>query len=138
MTSLAPGVPEGYHTVCPYLVVPDALRILEFMKGAFGAVERDIHRTPEGRVMHAEVQIGDSVVMLGESNEEWGGFKAMIHLYMPDVDEIFQRAVDAGGRVVREVSTQDYGDRSGGVEDPAGNQWWIATRVADRQGGGDA
>jgi PhnB protein len=73
---------------------------------------------PKGRVMHAEVQIGDSVVMLGEANDEWGGFKAMIHLYMPDVDAVFRRAVDAGGRVVREVGTQDYGDRTGGVEDP--------------------
>lgn len=137
MTSSAPGVPEGYHTVCPYLIVPDAERILDFMKEAFGATGQELHRTPEGRVMHAEVRIGDSVVMLGEANEDWTGYRAMIHLYMPDVDEVFRRAVAAGGTPVREVSTQDYGDRTGGVEDPAGNQWWIATRVAEQPGGGE-
>lgn len=137
MSSFSPGVPEGYHTVCPYLIVPDGDRILAFMKEAFGATQRELHRTPEGRVMHAEVQIGDSVVMLGESNEDFTGYKAMIHLYMPDVDEVFKRAVEAGGKPVREVSTQDYGDRTGGVEDPAGNQWWIATRVGERPAGDD-
>jgi PhnB protein len=137
MTLPAPGVPEGYHTVCPYLIVPDADRVIAFLKAAFGATEREVYRTPEGRVRHAEVQIGDSVVMLGESSEEWSGFKAMIHLYMPEVDAVFRRAVAAGGRVVREVATQDYGDRTGGVEDPAGNQWWIATRTAEEAGGGD-
>ena len=135
MTSSAPGVPEGHHTVCPYLIVPDGDRILKFMKDAFGATDRELHRTPEGRVMHAEVQIGDSVVMLGEAQDEWTGYKAMIHLYMPDVDTVFERAVAAGGKPVRQVSTQDYGDRTGGVEDPAGNQWWIATRVAERPAG---
>lgn len=132
MTSRAPGVPEGYHTVCPYLIVPDGDRILRFMKDAFGATERAIHRNPDGHIMHAEVQIGDSVVMLGEAKGDWTGYKAMIHLYMPDVDGVFARAVEAGGTSVRDVSTESYGDRTGGVEDPAGNQWWIATRVAER------
>lgn len=136
MPSPTPGVPEGHHTVCPYLIVDDGDRILDFMREAFGATDRELHRTPEGRVMHAEVQIGDSVVMLGESNEEFSDYKAMIHLYVPDVDDVFRRAVDAGGTPVREVSTQDYGDRTGGVEDPDGNQWWIATRVEDRGTGG--
>lgn len=136
MAGTMPGVPEGHHTVCPYLIVPDATRILAFMAEAFGATERAVHRTPEGRVMHAEVTIGDSVVMLGESNEEWGGYKAMVHLYVPDADQVFQRAVAAGGTIIREVETQDYGDRSGGVEDPAGTQWWIATRVAEPGSGG--
>jgi uncharacterized glyoxalase superfamily protein PhnB len=138
MTPPAPGVPEGYHTVCPYLIVPDGDRILRFMKDAFGAAEREVHRTPEGSIMHAEVRIGDSVVMLGEVKEGWTGFKAMIHLYMPDVDGVFAKAVEAGGTPVREVSTQAYGDRTGGLEDPAGNQWWIATRVAERGSGDDA
>lgn len=130
MAGPLPGVPEGHHTVCPYLIVSDATRILAFMKEAFGAGERSIHRDPDGRVVHAEVTIGDSVVMLGESNEEWGGYKAMVHLYVADADQVFQQAVAAGGTVIRAVETQDYGDRSGGVEDPAGTQWWIATRVA--------
>ena len=135
--TLVPAVPEGHHTVCPYLIVPDADRILAFMEEAFEATRRELHRTPDGRVMHAEVQIGDSVVMLGEANDEWHGFKAMIHLYVPAVDDVFWRAVAAGGRVVREVSTQEYGDRTGGIEDPAGNQWWIATQVAGRRSGSD-
>lgn len=137
MTPPAPGVPEGHHTVCPYLIVDDGDRILDFMREAFGATERELHRTPEGRVMHAEVQIGDSVVMLGETNEEFSDFKAMIHLYVPDVDDVFRRAVEAGGRPVRELSDQDYGDRTGGVEDPDGNQWWISTRMGDPGSGGD-
>lgn len=126
---------QGRNTVSPYLIVPDGERLLAFMHEAFGAELLERHDDPDGRVRHAEVRIGDSVVMLGESNEEWSGFKAMIHLYLPDVDQVFQRAVAAGGRVVREVATQDYGDRTGGVEDPAGNQWWIATPVAERGGG---
>lgn len=121
---------EGHHTVSPYLIVPDGDRLLAFMQEAFGAELLERHDDPDGRVRHAEVRIGDSVVMLGESNDEWTGFKAMIHLYLPDVDDVFARAVAAGGRVVREVATQDYGDRTGGVEDPAGNQWWIASPVA--------
>ena len=129
MAGIMPGVPEGHHTVCPYLVIPDALRIITFMKEAFGATERYLHRTPEGRVMHAEVTIGDSVVMLGEANEMWNGYRAMVHLYVPDVDEAFRRAVAAGATVIQEVATQDHGDRSGGVEDPSGTQWWIATRL---------
>ena len=107
------------------------------MKDAFAAAEREVHRTPEGGIMHAEVRIGDSVVMLGEAKDGWTGFKAMIHLYMPDVDGV-AKAVEAGGTPVREVSTQAYGDRTGGLEDPAGNQWWIATRVAERGSGDDA
>jgi PhnB protein len=137
MTAFTPGVPDGYPTACPYLIVPDADRILGFMKAAFGATERETYRSPEGRVKHAEVEIGDSVVMLGESSEGWDGFKAMVHLYVPEVDAVFQRAVGAGGRVVRDVSTQEYGDRTGGVEDPAGNQWWIGARVAERPGDSD-
>ena len=123
---------EGRNTVSPYLIVPDGERLLAFMQEAFGAEVLERHDDDKGRVRHAEVRIGDSVVMLGEEGGEWTGFKAMIHLYVPDVDQVFAQAVAAGGRIVREVATQAYGDRTGGVEDPAGNQWWIATRVAER------
>lgn len=131
MNSPLPGVPEGHHTVCPYLVVPDAVAVITFLQEAFGGRERYLHRTPEGRVMHAEVTIGDSVVMRGEANETWNGYRAMVHLYVADVDEAFRRAVAAGATVIQEVATQDHGDRSGGVEDPSGTQWWIATRVGE-------
>lgn len=129
-------VPEGRHTVSPYLIVENAPRILTFIEQAFGGTVLEDHRSPAGDVVHAEVRVGDSVVMLSEASGEWTGFRAMIHLYMDDVDAVFRRAVEAGGRPVREPETMEYGDRSGGVEDPAANQWWIATRVAERDGPG--
>lgn len=125
-------VPEGRPGISPYLIVPDGERILAFLQEAFGAEVLEQHHEPDGRLTHAEVRIGDSVVMIGQSTAEWTGFKAMIHVYVPDVDAVVTRALAAGGRSVREVATQDYGDRTGGVEDPAGNQWWIASRVAAR------
>ncbi len=127
--SLSP-VPEGYPTVAPYLIVDDAPRIITFLEDAFGGTL--VRRAEdEGRVMHAEVRVGDSIVMMGSASEEWPALRAMIHLYLPDVDAVYRRALEAGGTVVREPETMPYGDRSGGVMDPAGNQWWIATRVAD-------
>lgn len=124
-------IPDGYHTVTPYLIVEDATGIIGFLERAFGATLLHRSLTPDGRVMHAEVQLGDSRVMLGESNDEWPPRPAMIHLYLEDVDAVYRRAVAAGGRTIREPETMFYGDRSGGVADAAGNQWWIATRVED-------
>ncbi len=122
-------IPEGYHTVTPYLVVADAQEVLRFMEQAFDATILHTSRTPEGRVMHAEAQIGDSRVMLGEANDEWPPMPAMLHLYVEDVDAAYARALEAGARTAREPADMFYGDRSGGVIDAAGNQWWIATRV---------
>lgn len=131
MSEAVTPIPEGYHTVTPYLLVQDADRLLEFVQAAFGAVVRSRHPTPEGRVMHAEFQIGDSRVMLGGANEDWPPMPMMIHLYVEDVDATFRRAVAVGAEVIREPETMFYGDRSGGVRDFAGNQWWIATRVEE-------
>ena len=124
-------IPEGYHTVTPYLVIPGIAQVLDFLKRAFGAVETTPPmKQADGTVMHAEVQIGDSRVMMGEPMGQ-PPVPAMLHLYVTDVDSVFRRAVEAGGVVVREPADQFYGDRSGGVKDSAGNIWWIATHKED-------
>ncbi len=125
------GVPDGYHTVTPYLIVPDVPALTRFLEASFQARPVSEHRTPEGRVMHAEVQVGDSRIMMGEADGEWPARHSVIHLYMENVDEVYRRAVEAGGRSIREPETMFYGDRTGGVEDPWGNQWWVATRIED-------
>ncbi|MGH7481278.1 MAG: VOC family protein [Longimicrobiales bacterium] len=124
-------IPTGHRTVTPYLVVADAGALIEFLKRAFGAVERHRTDTPDGRVMHAEVEIGDSIVMLGEAGGEWQPMPSVLHLYVTDTDAVYARAIEAGATALREPEDQFYGDRSGGVQDPAGNQWWIATHVED-------
>lgn len=125
------AIPEGYHTVTPYLVTTDAARVLEFAKQAFGAVEVERHDDEQGRIQHAAIRIGDSMVMLGESSGDWKAMPAMLYLYVPDADATYRRAIEAGGTTVREPRDEVYGDRSGGVQDPAGNQWWIATHIED-------
>ena len=125
------AIPEGYHTVTPYLITREAARVLEFAKQAFGAVEVERHEDGQGRIQHAAIRIGDSMVMLGQSTDDWKEMPAMLHLYVPDADATYRRAIDAGGKSVREPRDEFYGDRSGGVQDPAGNQWWIATHIED-------
>lgn len=124
-------IPEGYHTVTPYLIVPDVEGQIRFVKEAFDAEERSISRDGDGRIMHAEVKIGDSVVMMGESNEEFPPMPAMLHLYLENVDAVYQRALAAGATSLREPTDEFYGDRAGGVQDAYGNQWWMATHVED-------
>ncbi|HTC31800.1 MAG TPA: VOC family protein [Bryobacteraceae bacterium] len=124
-------IPEGHHTVSPYLVVTGVAQLIEFTKQAFGATEVYLSKRPDGSVQHAEVKIGDSIVMMGEGGPGGKHFPGMLHLYMEDVDAVYQRAVQAGAKSVREPADQPYGDRSGGVEDTFGNQWWISTHVKD-------
>ena len=124
-------IPEGYRTVTPYLVVDGAANVLEFVKQAFGAEEKFRMETPDGTIGHAEVQIGDSMVMLGDAGDQNPAMPAMIHLYVDDCDATYERALGAGGTSEREPTDQFYGDRSAGVRDPAGNLWWIATHVED-------
>lgn len=131
MTDTVKPIPDGYHTVTPYLVVDDASAILSFIERAFGGTVRSRYLSPDGRVMHAEAQIGDSRVMLGEASGEWPGMPAMLHLYVEDVDAVYRQALEAGATSVREPQDMFYGDRSGGVRDAAGNQWWLATHVED-------
>jgi PhnB protein len=132
-------VPEGYHTVTPYLHVDDAEQAIDFYKKAFGAKERMRMEAPDGRVAHAEIEIGDSLVMLSDpfpqssvrTPKELGGTTAGVFLYLEDVDAVVKRAVDAGATVTMEVADQFWGDRFGSVTDPFGHSWSIATHVED-------
>lgn len=122
--------PEGYSTVSPYLVADGAQRVLDFLKQAFGATELRRYDMPDGSVMHAEVRIGNTVVMIGDAGGEWPAFPAWLHVYVEDVDATYQKALAAGGVSVQEPAhKQGDPDRRGGVKDPAGNTWWIATQV---------
>ncbi len=132
-------IPDGYHTVTPYLIVHDAAKALDFYKKALGARELFRMAMPNGRVGHAEIQIGGSRVMLADEHPEMGAKSAKtiggspigICLYVEDVDAWFDRAVTAGATVVRPVKDQFYGDRTGTVTDPYGHKWTIATHKED-------
>jgi PhnB protein len=123
-------VPEGYHTVCPYIVVTGVARLIDFVKQVFDGKEVFVGRRPDGSVQHAEVKIGDSIVMMGEGADA-KRFPAMLHLYLEDCDAVYQRAIAAGAKSLREPADQPYGDRTAGVEDTFGNQWWLATHTED-------
>ena len=123
--------PEGYPTVSPYLIAAGAQAVIDFLNKAFGARELRRYDMPDGSIMHAEVRIGDTVVMIGDAGEHWPAVPAHVHVYVDSVDETYRRALDAGGVSVQppQQKGQDP-DRRGGVKDPAGNTWWIATQVA--------
>ena len=132
-------IPEGYHSVAPYLSVRDAAAAIEFYKQAFGAKELTRLRMPDGKIGHAEIQIGDSRVMLADefpeyghrSPEAFGGSPVIIHLWVEDVDALVQQAAAAGAKILIPVSTQFYGDRSGRLSDPFGHTWIVSTHVED-------
>ena len=126
-------IPKGYHTVTPYLAVDGADKLLEFVKQAFGAEEISKMPTPDGKIGHAEVRIGDSIVMLADASttDQGAAMPGMIHLYVEDADKTYQRALEAGAKSLREPTDQFYGDRTSGVKDPVGNHWWIATHIED-------
>lgn len=123
--------PDGYHSITPYLVVEGAARLIEFLIQAFGAEEMERFAAPGGLVGHAEVRIGNSVVMLGDARGEHHATQAMLYLYVEDVDATYQIALAAGAEGVQPPMDQFYGDRSGGVKDPCGNVWYIATHIED-------
>lgn len=127
----AKPIPDGYHTVTPYLTCTPVDRVVDFLLKAFDAAEIEHMASPDGRVMHAEVRIGDSIVMLGEPSGQWSPMPSALYLYVADCDAHYQRALKAGGISVAEPANQIYGDRHCGVRDPAGNLWWIATRQED-------
>jgi uncharacterized glyoxalase superfamily protein PhnB len=124
-------IPDGYHAVTPYLTVDGAETLLEFVKKSFDAEETVRMPGPGGRIGHAEVRIGDSVVMLADAWEESPAIQSTLHLYVEDADATYRRALEAGGESLREPEDQFYGDRVGGVRDPVGNTWWISTHVED-------
>jgi PhnB protein len=124
-------IPDGYHTVTPYLTVRGAAKLIDLLKQTFGAVETERIAGPDGTIGHAEVRIGDSVVMLADATPEFTPMPAMIHVYVNDVDAVYKRALQAGTISLREPTDQFYGDRSAGVKDFCGNHWWIATHKED-------
>ena len=132
-------IPEGYTAVSPYLTVDDAKGAIEFYKRAFGATERGVMAAPDGKVAHAELQFGDTVVMLSDrfpqsscqTPKELGGTTVGLFLYVEDVDAVVQDAVDAGATVITQPADQFWGDRLGALTDPYGNVWHVATRVEE-------
>jgi len=132
-------IPDGYHSVQPYLHVRGAAKAIEFYKQVFGAQEVMRMAQPDGRIGHAEIRIGDSIVMLADEHPErgihgpahYGGAPMSLMLYSGDCDATYNKAIAAGSKSVREPADQFYGDRMAGVEDPFGFQWWIATHVKD-------
>src|SRR6478672_36316 len=132
-------VPEGYHSVTPYLAVDDATAAIDYYKKAFGAEERVRMTGPDGRIGHAELAIGDSLIMLSDPMPQGstrppgdlGGTSGSVFLYVPDVDRVVQKSVDAGATVTMEVADQFWGDRFGVITDPFGHVWSIATHVED-------
>lgn len=121
--------PEGYTSVAPYLIVDGAARTIDFLVRVFGAEELRRFDAPDGGVMHAEVHIDDTVVMLTDGGGDWPPIPANVHVYVPDVDDVYRRALEAGAVSVQEPVKKDDEDRRGGVRDPGGTTWWIATRV---------
>lgn len=131
--------PEGYHTASPYLVIRNATKAIEFYQKAFGADVRFTMPGPGGALMHAEIQIGDSVLMLCDENPEWGmrspqslnGTASSVLLYVKDVDKTFTQAIAAGGKEIMAPQDQFWGDRMAKVSDPFGHEWGIATHIED-------
>ena len=131
-------VPEGYHSIQPYMMFAECDRAIAFYKQAFNAAEKMCMRRPDGRVMHAEIRIGDSVIMMADENAamgafataHYGGSPVSIMLYTDACDATYKSALEAGGKSLRPPADQDYGDRMAGVVDPFGYHWWIATPIA--------
>ena len=140
MTSKVKPVPEGFHTATPYLIIKDAARAIEFYKTAFGAIELDRMEDASGKIRHAQIKIGDSPFMITDESPDFpeylgpesrGGTPVHIYLYVEDVDRVFDQAIAAGAKELMPVQDKFYGDRSGGITDPFGHIWYIATHTAD-------
>ena len=121
--------PEGHNAVCPYLLVGDVEALLTFLSEAFDAQELSRWELADGTIKHAEVRIDDSVLMMGERPVTQAAMTGSVHIYVPDVDTTFNKALSAGATAIVEPRDLPYGDRSGGIQDPEGNYWWIGTRL---------
>jgi len=136
MATAKKAVPDGYHTITPQLTLDDAAQTIDWYKQALGAREMSRSAGPDGKIMHAEIMIGDSRVMLndvmaGKGPKELGGSPAALWLYVENSDDLFNRAVGAGATVQMPMADQFWGDRAGAFADPAGYTWWVATRKED-------
>ncbi|HEY4142373.1 MAG TPA: VOC family protein [Pseudolabrys sp.] len=129
---MARAIPEGFHSLTPYVTVKGAANTIEFLKKAFGAkLDHEAIKRPDGAIMHATLKVGDSMVMLAEESEKVKATPASLYLYVPNADTVYEAAIKAGGKPVMEPADQFYGDRTGGVMDPSGNSWFIATHKED-------
>jgi PhnB protein len=132
-------IPEGYHSLTPYLFIRGAAEAIDFYKKAFNAIELFRLPGPQGKIGHAEIKIGDSAIMLADENPQTharspktvGGCPFLLHLYVKDVDALFAQAIAAGAKITSPIENKFYGDRSGGLEDPFGFSWYLATHVED-------
>lgn len=115
--------------ITPYLIANDAEALIVFIKAAFEAEELLLMRQSDGKVGHAEFNVNGGLLMLSQASAEYPAMPCMLHLYVPEVDSVFARAIAAGGKALREPADMPYGDRTGGLLDPCGNQWWLATRL---------
>jgi PhnB protein len=137
MAQAAKAVPDGYHTITPALTLDNAAETIEWYKRALGAEELSRSASPDGKIMHAELRIGNSRFMVNDvmrgmrGPKEFGGSPASLWVYVDDADALFNRAIDAGAQVQMPVDNQFWGDRAGAVADPCGYTWWIATRKED-------
>jgi PhnB protein len=137
--STAKAIPDGYHNVTPYLFVRSAARAIDFYMTVFGATEIVRMAGSNGKVLHAELRIGDSIVMLADESPQTGvmspqtigGYSVGLHLYVENVEAVIQKAVDNGAKLLRPIKNQFYGDRSGSLLDPFGHMWSVATHVED-------
>lgn len=123
--------PEGYNTITPYIISPDPEGLIDFVEKTLGGTLMNRFDRDDGSVQHAEVRVGDSVLMIGGANDEFPPFPLMAHVYVDDVDQVHAKAVANGARSVQEPEDQFYGDRTSGVTHSDGNTWWLATRVED-------
>lgn len=124
-------VPPGFHTVTPYLLVQGVPKLIEFLQKGFGAEVVRCHKMPDGTVVHAQVRIGNSPIMMGETPPEWQSMPASLYLYVANADAMYASAIQAGAASLSEPKDEFYGDRVAGVRDPVGNLWWIATHIED-------
>jgi PhnB protein len=125
------AIPEGHHSVTAYLVVNGVDKLIAFLEQSFAGKCVERHQGPDGKTAHAEVKIGDTIVMMGEASERAKAAATTLYHYVPNVDEVYRRAIAAGATALTEPMDMFYGDRSGGVLDPCGNNWWIATHIED-------
>jgi uncharacterized glyoxalase superfamily protein PhnB len=130
-TMASSPVPAPYHSVSPYLVVEDVAALIDFLKKAVGATDRLVHRAPDGAIAHAEIMIGDSVIMLGSARGSADLTKSLLYVYVADADATYAAAIKAGATSIMAPENQIYGDRAGAFKDPVGNSWWVARHVED-------
>jgi len=123
-------LPEGYHTITPYFTVSDADQLLEFLVEAFGGAIVTTNRYPSGRIQHVRIRVGDSVIMMNESNEQYPVNVSQMHLYVDDVEKVFSKALSAGAVSIMEPNERPHGERMAGAKDPCGNKWWIARHAS--------